>query len=193
LLGAALLTEAVAAIRAISERRRARRKPLTMEFPDALAAKREELGTLKAVFQSADSRTAVVALVLGVAGELALLHWLKEGADKPKVLAAALLGPSLVVYLLCRVMRLPLRRQSVFVFSGGLVHIVGSHINTYLWEGIDEVRYELDSVDDHILEIRFKFGFPPLRLGRFQFPNLKQLELRLQQEIPPNTAEHSGV
>jgi predicted RNA-binding Zn-ribbon protein involved in translation (DUF1610 family) len=190
LLGSALFIEGVATLHTAGHCRQPRRRTHSLDLPEEVLAKVAELGSLKAVFQTTNSRTAIVALSLGIAGELALLHWLKDGAHKQKLLAAALLGPSLVVYLLCRVMRLPLRRRYVLIFAAGLVCISRRRVDVYPWNQLDQVFYDVDSVDDYVLEIRFKFGLPPLRFGGFHFRNLKQLWLRLQEEVPQRAAEH---
>ena len=190
LIGCALLFEGLGRIRAEARKQQLNRPAPTLDLELAADGAPEllSLGSLQSVFASPNSWSDSLAILcFGLAfgsGGLFLLDWLSGGlVISVKLIAAAVMCPPIAVYLVYRAVRNLGDHHRVLLFDHGLVHIRGVRVEVYPWDRIAGLHHEAigDAIDEHAVEIRLRYGLPPLRFTCVHFPNLDRLLVRLQR------------
>jgi hypothetical protein len=200
MLGAALFTEGLGRLRLEAAKRQPRRPADILEPPERLEEGVDQLGGLRAVFRTEAGRgsEALAIALFGLAfacGEGFLLEMLRDGVVSPKLVLAALVAPFAAVYTLYRAARYLGDGRCVLIFAEGLVCIHGRRMEVHFREavaGVEQVELG-DTIDERAVEIRLKYGKPPLRFTCSHFRNLDRFADRVRRAIyrpaPPPAAE----
>jgi uncharacterized protein (DUF983 family) len=177
LLGAALIVEGIAA---------PRRPAASLEIPQELAEAGDALGSLQAIYRTAnrcsDSLAIVLVALSCAAGEIGILDWIRE-EPHAKLFICGLILPVMAAYLLYRAGRNLRYRADVLVFQHGLVYVRSGRAVLYPWEKIESIKHKEigDAIDEQAVEIRLKYGQALLRFTCSHFPNLAHFRAQLER------------
>jgi hypothetical protein len=197
-LGGALIVEGMGRLQAAA-RKRQTRQASALELPQELPPNLEQLGRLKAVYQTANSwGSALAVFLMGcffLCLEVGMLDWMRHGPAPAKAYLAAVVAPLLAVYLFYRAARSLIGRRRLLVFTNGLLYLRGRRPAVYLREQVARVeRVEIgDALDEWAVEIHLTRGEPPVRFTCDHLDNLEHLYLNalgLQAREP--WAGHKG-